>query len=219
MTVRRHLLALLACLLPMQARAADDVAAAITTRSFATRLAFEDGARGERTLRRAGVEYWEGIADGVFLGFAVGYSESEGRDAARPFELVSGNYGAIGLRFETQFDGRIQLRGRAGYLVQRDDRGDDDLEFTMRLDETRAELSPVLRLHRLELGIGASWRHLEYRETLEDAGGETVRHADARDDAGAFATLGWRTDNTGSIALRYDDGMEEGWSLRFERTY
>lgn len=212
-------LTIAALLLPFCSAAADSVGAAIATRAYETTVRFEDGAEATRTFRRAGIEYWEGIADSVWLGVAIGYSENEGRDAARTFETVSGNFGALGLRFEAPLGDRFHLAGRAEYLVQRDGRGTDDEDFDVRADETRAELGPMVRLGRLELAAGASWRNLDYREIFNDASGERVRHADARDDSGAFAALGWRVDNDGGIALRYDAGAEEGWSLRFERTY
>lgn len=215
----RFLLFVIACLLPASAVAADSVGAAVATRSFDATLRFEDGALVERRFRRAGVEYWEGLTDNVFAGFTVGYSESEGRDAARPFETVSGNYGSLGLRFDAPFNEYVVLRGRVEYLLQRDRQDTGEVEFETRTYETRAELGPVLRYGRLEFGAGASWRDLDYRETIEDATGETVRHADAVDHAGGFATLGFRTNDEGAIALRYDAGAEDGWSLRFERTF
>lgn len=212
-------LLIVALLLPSAAGASESVGAAISTRAFDTTIRFEDGTHAERSFRRAGIEYWEGIADTVWLGVAVGYSENEGRDAARTFETVSGNFGALGLRFEIPLGERFLVAGRAEYLVQRDGRGTEDEDFDVRAYETRAELGPMIRFDRLELAAGASWRDLDYREIFNDASGEQVRHAEASDDSGAFAALGWRVDNDGGIALRYDTGAEEGWSLRFERTY
>lgn len=218
-SIPSRVLPVIAVLLPAIGHTADSVGAAVSTRAFETTVRFEDGAREERTFRRAGIEYWEGIADHVWLGVAIGYSENEGRGAARTFETVSGNFGALGLRFEAPLGNRFLLAGRAEYLVQRDGRGTEDEDFDVRVYEARAELAPMVRFDRLELAAGASWRDLEYREIFNDASGERVRHADAADDGGAFAMLGWRVDNDGGIALRYDTGAEEGWSLRFERTY
>ena len=214
-----RLLLIVLLLSPLPARTADQVGAAAVARGFDSTVRFEDGEVAERRIHRAGIEYWEGVGGGVFLGFAVGYAEEEARSSARPFALASGNYGALGLRFETPLADNLYLRGRASYLLQRGDHGTEDIELETRLYETRAELGPLLRLRRLELSAGASWRRLDYRETITDTAGELARYADGHDSTGAFAMFGWRTDNSGSIALRYDAGAEDGWTLSFERTY
>lgn len=196
-----------------------NVGAAVATRSFGAELHFEDGSVAEHTFRRAGVEYWEGLTDHVWMGFTIGYAEDEARSAFRPFETIGGNYGSLGVRFDVPVRGPLSVRGRAEYLLQRDRRDTGSVNFETRTLETRAELGPLLRYRAFEVAVGASWRDLDYRETLREAAGDTARHADAVENTGAFAALGIRTDPEGGIGLRYDTGAEEGWSLRFERTF
>jgi len=212
----------LACLLlPITAVAERyrNVGAAVATRSSSADIEFEDGSSGERRFRRAGVEYWEGLTDHVWMGFTIGYSEDEGRDAARPFETVGGNYGSLGVRVDAPLTGTLFVRGRVEYLLQRNARDTSSIDFETRTREARAELGPMLRFDVFDVAVGATWRDLDYRETLHEDSGDTVRHADAMDRAGAFAAFGLRTDRQGGISLRYDAGAEEGWALRFERTF
>ena len=124
---------LAACLLLPFASNAEryrNVGAAVATRSFDAELRFEDGSVAEHTFRRAGVEYWEGLTDHVWIGFTIGYAEDEARSAFRPFETLGGNYGSLGLRFDAPVSGPLFVRGRAEYLLQRDrrDTGSADLE-------------------------------------------------------------------------------------------
>ncbi|HEX6929306.1 MAG TPA: hypothetical protein VF267_08660, partial [Gammaproteobacteria bacterium] len=112
----------------------------------------------------------------------------------------------------------LSLQGRVEYLLQRDHTGTGDDEFETRSREVHAELGTALRVDRLEFSLGASWRELDYRDILHDAGVESVRHAEGVDAGGGFATLGLHT-RDGVIALRYDAGAMTGWMLRFERTF
>lgn len=213
---------LLACLLLPSAAVAEryrNVGAAVATRAFSADLDFEDGARGERRFRRAGVEYWEGLTEHAWMGFTIGYSEDEGRDAERPFETIGGNFGSLGVRSDVPVNDWLLVRGRVEYLLQRDSHDTTRIEFDTRTREVRSEFGPVLRFDAFDFGIGASWRDLDYREILREADGESVRHAKAVDNVGAFAFLGIRTDRQGGISLRYDAGAETGWALRFERTF
>ena len=205
-------------LLPVPA-AADGTSAAVVVQRVDAAIRFEDGTPDERTFQRAGIEYWESIGGGMFAGFTIGYAEDDARNASRPFESASGNHGSLGFRFETPLNAYVHLRGRAEYLLQRGERDNEDIELVTRMRQTRAEFGPLLRVQRFEFASGATWRRMDYRETTAQADGEQVRHADADDDAGAFAAIGWRTDASGSITLRYDEGAEDGWTLRFERTY
>lgn len=218
MSVLRLFIAAVIFVLPLTASAGfENVRAAATFRSFDTELRFEDGAIHERHFRRAGIEYWEAIAEHVYGGFALGYSESEGHDAARPFETAAGNFGLLGLRVDAPLNDRFSLRGHAVYLLQRDVAGPvDALESRSR--EVRGEFGAVLHLRRLELSLGAVWRDLDYRDVVHDAGVESVRHAEGSDTGGGFAALGLST-GEGVIALRYDAGAESGWGLRFEQTF
>lgn len=211
------------CLLSLPLAAAADryrnVGAAVATRSFSSDLRFEDGSVTEYRFRRAGVEYWEGLTDYIWMGFTIGYAEDEARTAFRPFETIGGNYGSLGVRFDVPVNGVLFARGRVEYLLQRDRRDTGSVNFETRTLETRAEFGPLLRFRTFEVGVGASWRDLDYRETQRASAGDTTRHADALDNSGAFAMLGVRTDSKGGVALRYDTGAEPGWSLRFERTF
>lgn len=218
MSVLRLFIAAVIFALPLTASADfENVRAAAVFRNFDTQLRFEDGAVHERHFRRAGIEYWEAIAEHVYGGFALGYSESEGHDAARPFETAAGNYGLLGLRVDAPLNERLSLRGRAAYLLQRDVAGPVDALET-RSREVRAEFGPVLHLRRLEFSLGAVWRDLDYRDVVHDNGVESVRHAEGTERGGGFAALGLRTGD-GVIALRYDAGAESGWGLRFEQTF
>lgn len=196
-----------------------NVGAAVATRSLSAELRFEDGSVAEHTFRRAGVEYWEGLTDSIWMGLTIGYSEDEARSVLRPFETIGGNYGSLGVRFEVPVSGPLFVRGRAEYLLQRDRRDTGTVDFETRTRESRVELGPLLRFRAFDVALGGSWRDLDYRETLREPAGDTVRHADAVDIIGAFAAFGIRTDHEGGIGLRYDAGAEEGWSLRFERTF
>lgn len=216
---RKCLLVLCSLLMPAAAPRAADVVAAVTLRTAETGLRFEDGNLRDLRFRRAGVEYRERIATGLFMGFAIGYSESESRDPARPFETVGGKYGALDLRFDLPLSAMWSLYGGAEYLLQRDERATADGDFETRAWETRAEFGPRLRYRRLELAAGAGWRDIDYRETLSAAAGDTVRRAEVDDAWSGFAVLGLSTDNDGRIALRYEAGGETAWSLRFEREF
>src|SRR5690606_164326 len=175
-------------LLPFAAASAafENASAAAVFRSFDTVLRFDDGVVDTYRFQRAGIEYWECIGGGMQAGFGIGYAEDEARDAGRPFENVSGNYGSLGLRFETPLNIYTHLRGRAEYLVQRGTRDSETVEFETRNETVRAEFGPLLRVQRFELATGASWRRIDYRETALTADGEQVRRADADDEAGAF---------------------------------
>lgn len=209
----------LVILLPTAASARDDVAAAVVLREVDVELDFEDGSEGEVRIGRYGFEYWEPVATNVQMGFALGYSGNDGRDAARPFENLDGRFGGLGMRFDVPFRGWLSLAGELQLLYQRDRHSNDQVEFESRLRETRASLGPVVSTGALTFSAGGAWRNLDYREIVDDGASELVRHADAAQQGGAFAALGLRTDNDGHIVVRYDAGYESGWTLRFERTF
>ncbi|HEX6930477.1 MAG TPA: hypothetical protein VF267_14575 [Gammaproteobacteria bacterium] len=220
--VLSRLFLLAACLLPFTAHAgrAGSAITAVEARNVVSDLRFEDGTLAERRFRRAGIEYLEGIAKHVYLGFGFGYTESEGREAARPFETIAGNYGSLVLLFDASLADNASLRGRIEYLLQRDRHdASGDVEFETRALIARAELGALFRFRQLELSLGASIRDLDYRDTQRESASEIVRHAKGVDATGAFAALGWRNGNDGGIALRYDTGGETGWVLRFERKF
>jgi hypothetical protein len=208
----------LALALPAQAR---EGAAAIIWRHFDTTVESEDGARRDMRFRRIGIEYWEGVAPQVQMGFSLGYSENEAPalEGVRPVEAASGNFASLGLRFQIPLTVLFSLEGGADYLLQRDVRDTGDFEFQVRSWETRAELAAIARYRNVFTGAGASWRDIDLRETLQRGGEENVRRSVHVDDTGAFFVLGLQTDPSGSVAFRYDTGAEEGWSLRFQRTF
>lgn len=207
-----------ALLLPAATFAYDGVSAAVEFANLEGDFRFEDGAAADLRLRRAGIEYLETVAPNVWLGFSLGYSESERR--GRLLESAAGNFGSLKLHVDVPFSRAWSMYGRAEYLLQRDRRGSSaSQELEVRLYETRAEAGPRWRHGLLDVIFGGTWHSIDYRETVLDSLTETVRRADLAEQAGAFAALGLRTDNDGTISLRYQDGAAEGWVLRFERTF
>ena len=219
MHTRSIFIPLLACLLPPLASARDDVGAAVVLREADVELQFEDGTRHDVRFGRYGIEYWEPVVEHVKMGFALGYSQNDGRDPARPFDALSGHYGSLGVRADFPAGANLSLAGEVDLLFQRDRHGVPEFAFETRLRETRATFAPVLTVGPVQLAVGGSWRELDYREIVSREDGDSVRRAEAVDRSGAFAVLGLYTDNDGLIALRYDRGAEDGWSLRFERTF
>lgn len=218
--MRNHLaLAALVLLPAFAAHARDDVAAAVVLREVDVPLVFQDGSHADVRFGRYGIEYWEPVADHVQAGFALGYSGNDARTASRPVEAIDGTFGSLGLRANVPLGKSLSLAGRVDVLYQRDRHTRSDVEFESRLRETRATVGPVVEFDRLTVSLGAAWRELDYREIVTGATSETVRHAEAEDDVGGFATLGLRTDNDGLIAVGYASGHETGWTLRFERTF
>lgn len=215
----RTIFFLMLLLLVLPAQSADrGVGAAVVLRDSNAVLRFDDGTKEEEHIsRRAGIEYLERVAAPLWVGFAAGYSEDEVEDATRAYQGVSGNYGALLLDVALPLNASWSLQGGAHYLVERD----SEPMLAVRRLESFAELGPSLRLHYLELSAGVSWQRIDYRETATapDGTDEYVRRGHGDSSAGAFARIALPLEPRGHIALRYDDGAETGWTLRFERTF
>lgn len=191
--------------------------AAAYTRTVATDLEFDDGSSGELTTRRYGVEYWEVIQGNIHAGFVIGYSESELRAGGLLQEVASGSYGGLGFRFRQPLTAQLDLTSNIDAVYQKDSRSIDDTRYRFRTIENSAELGLRYRAGPLFFGAGGAWRRVDFLQKEEEAAG--LASGEAKESSGTFAEIGLFADRGGSIMFRWDDGVSQGWALRYERDF
>lgn len=193
------------------------VSAAAYTRTVDARIDFEDGNQAELTTRRYGAEYWESLQPGVQGGFVIGYSESELRGGGLLQETASGNFGGLGLRFQLPVTARLDFISSIDYLYQRDRRNTDLNEFSFRTLERSATAGLRYRAGVVLLGAGVYGGDIDFHQE-EEASGATLA-AGERTRSGTYAELGLLAAQGGVMLLRVEQGVVDGWSLRYERNF
>ncbi|MDX1454621.1 MAG: hypothetical protein R3217_04110 [Gammaproteobacteria bacterium] len=193
------------------------ISAAAYTRTVDASIDFDDGSSAELTTRRYGAEYWETLQPGIQGGFVIGYSESELRGGGLLQETASGSFGGLGLRFQWPLTARLDATGSIDYLYQRDRRSTDINEYRFRTLERTATAGLRYRAGVVLLGGGGYAGDIDFHQ--EDEGTGATLAAGERRRSGSYVELGLLAARGGVMLLRFEQGVVDGWSLRYERNF
>ena len=177
------------------------------------------GVDHEAHVGRYGIGYYEPVSDDVALSLQGGYltTDVDGEPAPLPLDFT-GRYLGLGLRYESTEGDYLNFSAETSYTWQDvDGNGFSGSSSNLTWYEGWAALGPVLRWQRWRFSFGGYWQQVEGVET--DANPAARLDFSAGRSTGAYASLMFYVDDTGSIGIYGTSGARKGLKIVFKREF